>query len=61
MVANLKTDMDVLFHQMPNLSKADQAAKVSQNEARRRKEVALAEIREMERDERAGRLLPADQ
>lgn len=33
---------------MPKLSKADRAAKVSQNEARRRKELALVEIREME-------------
>ncbi len=44
---------------MPKLSKADQRAKTSQNEARRRKECALAEIREMERDQRRGALLPA--
>jgi hypothetical protein len=43
------------------LSKADQQAKVSANEARRRKELALAEIREMEAAEKAGRLIPADQ
>ncbi len=43
---------------MPRLSKADQRAKISQNEARRRKEVALAEIREMERDQKRGALLP---
>jgi hypothetical protein len=44
---------------MPTLSKADQAVKVSANEARRRKECALAELREIERDERIGRLIPA--
>ncbi len=44
---------------MPRLSKADKQAKISQNEARRRKELALAEIREMERDEKRGALLPA--
>ncbi|MGE5597626.1 MAG: hypothetical protein ACM3S1_16505 [Hyphomicrobiales bacterium] len=41
------------------LSKADKRAKVSQNEARRRKEVALAELREIERDQKRGALLPA--
>ena len=46
---------------MPHLTKADKAAKVSQNEARRRKELALAEIREMEAAEKAGRLIAADQ
>jgi hypothetical protein len=44
---------------MPNLSKADKTAKVSANEARRRKELALAELREMERDERRGLLVPS--
>ena len=44
---------------MPKLSKSDRLAKVSANEARRRKEVALAEIREMERDQKRGVLLPA--
>lgn len=46
---------------MPKLSKADERAKVSANEARRRKEVALAEIREAEAAEKVGRALPADQ
>lgn len=46
---------------MPKLSKADQAAKVSANEARRRKELALCEIREMERDRLRDSLIPADQ
>ena len=46
---------------MPKLSIADHRARVSQNEARRRKEVALAEIREAEAGEKAGRLLAADQ
>jgi hypothetical protein len=46
---------------MPRLSKSDQRAKVSQNEARRRKEVALARLREMEADEKAGKLISADQ
>lgn len=44
---------------MPKLSKADQQAKISATEAERRRKVALAEIREMERDERRGALLPA--
>jgi len=44
---------------MPRLSKADQRRKVSANEARRRKEVALARLREMEADERAGKLIAA--
>jgi phage terminase Nu1 subunit (DNA packaging protein) len=39
------------------LSKADKAAVVSASEARRRKEVALAELREMERDKRRGDLI----
>ena len=37
---------------MPKLSKADQVVRVFQNEARRRKEVALARIREVEADEK---------
>jgi phage terminase Nu1 subunit (DNA packaging protein) len=45
---------------MPKLGKADQAAKVSANEARRRKEVALAELRELEVSEKAGRLIAAE-
>jgi len=45
---------------MPTLSRKDKRAKVSQNEARRRKEVALARIREMEADERAGKLIQAE-
>jgi hypothetical protein len=44
---------------MPKLSKADQAAKVSATEARRRKELALARLREMEVAQKAGLLLPA--
>jgi len=44
---------------MPKLSKADKRAKVSATEARRRKECALAELREMERDQKRGALLPA--
>lgn len=44
---------------MPNLSKADKAAKITTHEARRRKELALAELREMERDRRRGELVPA--
>jgi len=40
---------------MPKLSDSDKRAKVSQNEARRRKELALAEIREMEA--KAGRMI----
>jgi hypothetical protein len=45
---------------MPKLSKADQRRKVSANEARRRKEVALARLREMEADEKAGKLIRAE-
>jgi hypothetical protein len=44
---------------MPKLSKADQEAKISTTEARRRKEVALARLREMEAAQRAGMLLVA--
>lgn len=46
---------------MSKLSKADQHAKISATEARRRKEVALARLREMEADEKAGKLIPANQ
>lgn len=42
---------------MANLSKADQAAKVSQNEARRRKEEALARLRELEVAQKEGRVI----
>lgn len=45
---------------MPKLSKRDQVAKVSQNEARRRKEVALARLREMEVAEREGKLIQVE-
>lgn len=45
---------------MPKLSRADKQAKVSANEARRRKEVALARLREMEADEKAGKLVAAE-
>ena len=44
---------------MPTLSKADAAAKVSTNEANRRRVLALAELREMERDLKRGELLNA--
>ena len=44
---------------MPNLSRADKSAKVSANEARRRKEVALARLREIEVAERTRQLLSA--
>jgi hypothetical protein len=46
---------------MPKLSKADQAAKVSATEARRRKELALARLRELELAQKAGMLLPASE
>lgn len=46
---------------MPKLSKADQQAKISATEAERRRKVALAEIREMERDQKRGTLVPADE
>jgi len=45
---------------LPKRSKADQAAKISADEARRRKEVALAELRELEAAERKGLLLRRD-
>lgn len=44
---------------MPKLSKADQQAKVSANEAERRRKVAMAQIREMECAQKRGALLPA--
>jgi hypothetical protein len=44
---------------MPHLSKSDQQAKVSATEARRRREVALAEMRELELAQKRGSLLPA--
>lgn len=46
---------------MPNFSKADKAAEISASEARRRKEVALARLREMEVAQRARLLLPAEE
>jgi len=42
---------------MPKLSKFDQEAKISANEARRRKEVALAEMRELELRRRKDELI----
>jgi hypothetical protein len=45
---------------MPKLSKNDQRAKASAAEARRRKQVALARLREMEADEKAGKLVAAE-
>ena len=45
----------VMYHirkQMPKLSKSDQQAKISATEAERRRKVAMAQIREMERDAR---------
>ncbi len=44
---------------MPRLSKTDQKAKISATEAERRRKVAMAQIREMERDQKRGALLPA--
>ena len=44
---------------MPKLSKADQHAKISATEAERRRKCAMADIREMERDQKRGALLPA--
>ena len=46
---------------MPKLSKADKTAKVSATEARRRKEVALAGMRELELSRMQQNLLDADQ
>jgi hypothetical protein len=37
---------------MPKLSKADQQAKISATEAEGRRKVAMAQIREMERDQK---------
>ncbi len=45
---------------MPKLSGSDKAAKVSSNEARRRKEVALAGMRELELSKMQESLLDAD-
>jgi hypothetical protein len=44
---------------MPKLSRTDRAAKVSATEANRRKEVALAELRELELKHKRGELLQA--
>jgi len=44
---------------MPKLSKTDKQAKISATEAERRRKVAMAQIREMERDQKRGALLPA--
>lgn len=44
---------------MPRLSRTDQTAKISTNEANRRRVLALAELRELERDAKKGALLPA--
>jgi hypothetical protein len=40
---------------MPKLSLADQQAKISATEAERRRKVAMAQIREMERDQKKAR------
>ena len=45
---------------MPKLSNADKLAKVSANEARRRKEVALAGMRELELGRMQSNLLDAE-
>jgi hypothetical protein len=45
---------------MPKLSKRDKRAKVTITEARRRKELALARIREREADRQAGKLVELD-
>lgn len=45
---------------MPHLTKAEKQGRVTITEANRRKALALAELREMERDERRGALLPAE-
>lgn len=42
---------------MPTLSKADKKAKISQNEANRRRTVALAKLRELELAEKQGKLI----
>jgi hypothetical protein len=46
---------------MPHLSKADRTADVSASEARRRKEVALAGLRELQLRQAEGKLLSATQ
>ncbi|HLJ13437.1 MAG TPA: hypothetical protein VKV15_03000 [Bryobacteraceae bacterium] len=46
---------------MPKLSNADKQAKISATEAERRRKVAMAQIREMEADQRRGALLPASE
>ena len=43
---------------MTKLSKFDQQAKISATEAERCRKVAMAQIREMERDQKRGSLLP---
>lgn len=45
---------------MPQLSKSDAKAKVSANEARRRKEEALARLRELEVAEKEGKVIPRE-
>lgn len=45
---------------MPKLSKKDQRGRVTITESRRRKEQALARLREMEADEKAGKLIDAE-
>jgi phage terminase Nu1 subunit (DNA packaging protein) len=44
---------------MPKLSKKDEAAKVTITESRRRKEIALMQLREMEAARRRGELIDA--
>jgi phage terminase Nu1 subunit (DNA packaging protein) len=44
---------------MPKLSKKDKASKVTITESRRRKEIALMELREMEAARRRGELIDA--
>jgi len=46
---------------MPHLTKTDKRAKVSANEARRRKEVALAGLRELQLKEKEKSLIDAEQ
>jgi hypothetical protein len=45
---------------VPKLSNSDKAAKVSANEARRRKETALAELRELEVQQKRGELVKVE-
>ena len=47
-------------NRIPRLSLADQRRKVSTNEAPRRKKAALARLREMGADEKAGKLTAAE-